>query len=137
MPGKQPAHKCLWPGCGKKTLSRYCEQHTKITHEKAVKAARERKRKAGKKTDGGRQSAWRRGYNKKWRNYRLVYLTDNPWCARCDGLVSADVVDHIKPHKGDMELFWDESNLQSLCKSCHDLKTSKEDGGHGWRKQKK
>jgi 5-methylcytosine-specific restriction protein A len=35
----------------------------------------------------------------------------------------AEVVDHIKPHKGDMTLFWDENNWQSLCKMHHDRKT--------------
>lgn len=34
-------------------------------------------------------------------------------------VVAAVIVDHIIPHKGDMELFWDESNWQGLCVSCH------------------
>ena len=42
-------------------------------------------------------------------------------------LVKASVVDHIIPHRGDAKLFWDESNWQSLCKSCHDHKTMTED----------
>ena len=33
--------------------------------------------------------------------------------------MSASVVDHIKPHKGDEGLFWDTKNLQSLCSICH------------------
>ncbi|WP_345799048.1 HNH endonuclease [Agrobacterium pusense] len=28
--------------------------------------------------------------------------------------------DHIEPHKGDEALFYDPSNLQSLCAPCHD-----------------
>ena len=39
----------------------------------------------------------------------------------------ASVVDHIKPHKGDYDLFWDEANHQALCKRCHDIKTATED----------
>ncbi len=35
----------------------------------------------------------------------------------------ANEVDHIKPHNGDLALFWDESNWQSLCKACHSRKT--------------
>jgi len=35
-------------------------------------------------------------------------------------VVAATVVDHITPHRGDMTLFWDKSNWQSLCKRCHD-----------------
>ena len=33
---------------------------------------------------------------------------------------AASVVDHIKEHKGNPALFWDEGNLQSLCKRHHD-----------------
>lgn len=43
----------------------------------------------------------------------------------------AEVVDHIQSHKGDMRLFWDESNWQPLCKRHHDIKTASEDGGFG------
>jgi len=39
----------------------------------------------------------------------------------------ATVVDHIKPHRGDRELFWDQSNWQALCKAHHDKKTGLED----------
>ena len=35
--------------------------------------------------------------------------------------------DHIVPHRGDMRLFWDESNWQPLCKRHHDVKTRNED----------
>jgi hypothetical protein len=35
-------------------------------------------------------------------------------------MVAAVVVDHIVPHRGDMKLFWDSGNWQSLCKTCHD-----------------
>lgn len=49
-------------------------------------------------------------------------------------LTEAKVVDHIKPHRGDKELFWDSTNWQSLCKRHHDIKTATEDGGFtGWR----
>lgn len=43
----------------------------------------------------------------------------------------ANVVDHIKPHRGDKVLFWDSANWQPLCKECHDRKTATEDGGFG------
>ena len=29
------------------------------------------------------------------------------------------VVHHLKPHRGDMELFFDLNNLQSVCWTCH------------------
>jgi 5-methylcytosine-specific restriction protein A len=52
---------------------------------------------------------------------------DNPLCVDCktaDLLTAANVVDHIVPHRGDMNLFWSEDNWQPLCKRCHDLKTA-------------
>lgn len=37
-----------------------------------------------------------------------------------DGIIcTANVVDHKKPHKGDLELFFDSTNLQSLCEVHH------------------
>lgn len=42
------------------------------------------------------------------------------FCLQRDDPVEADVVDHIIPHKGDVTLFFDPNNLQSLCKTCHD-----------------
>ncbi|HHR5499154.1 TPA: HNH endonuclease [Klebsiella pneumoniae] len=45
-------------------------------------------------------------------------------------VISATVVDHIKPHKGDETLFHNPDNLQSLCKRCHDsVKQRMEKGG--------
>ena len=44
----------------------------------------------------------------------------------------AQVTDHITPHKGDLALFWDRNNWQSLCKWHHDRhKQSIERGGVG------
>lgn len=40
---------------------------------------------------------------------------------RAKGLVyAANVCDHVVPHHGDPKLFWDSTNLQSLCAGCHD-----------------
>lgn len=57
-----------------------------------------------------------------WRRLRLWQLKREPLCRFCkrDGLTTAaNVVDHIAAHKGDMDLFFDRGNLQSLCDSCH------------------
>ena len=48
--------------------------------------------------------------------------------------VQAQVVDHIVPHRGDKELFWDKNNWQALCFSCHSSKTATMDGG-GYNKR--
>ena len=37
-----------------------------------------------------------------------------------DGYTTASyVIDHIEPHKGNQELFWDTNNMQALCHNCH------------------
>lgn len=63
-----------------------------------------------------------RGYGYRWQKARAAFLADNPLCVMCsqpDRPVAATVVDHIKPHKGNDALFWDESNWQALCSRCH------------------
>lgn len=75
-----------------------------------------------------------RGYGSRWQRVRRGFLAAHPLCAACaaEGAVrEATVVDHIEPHKGDQGLFWDRSNWQPLCKTHHDRKTAREDGGFG------
>jgi 5-methylcytosine-specific restriction protein A len=43
--------------------------------------------------------------------------------------VPARVVDHVKPHRGDRALFWDERNWQPLCKRHHDSDKQREERG--------
>ena len=80
---------------------------------------------------------WRSWYkSKQWRLRRREFLRNNPLCVDVFGfhdgaLVPANVVDHKVPHKGDWDLFWDESGWQSMCESCHNHKTATEDGGFG------
>ena len=59
--------------------------------------------------------------------YGRKYCEEHERQCQGDRLVPATVVDHIKPHRGDAKLFWDETNWQPLCKSCHDHKTMTED----------
>lgn len=70
-----------------------------------------------------RKSSSERGYGSRWQKARQGYLSSHPLCEdhkKRGHIVVATVVDHIVPHKGDMELFWDRGNWQSLCKQCHD-----------------
>ena len=83
---------------------------------------------------GPRPSASARGYNSRWRKARKHYLSLHPLCVLCKAegkTTPATVVDHVKPHRGDEELFWDEGNWQAACKPHHDRKTASEDGGFG------
>ena len=73
--------------------------------------------------DDRRGSSAERGYGAAWRRARLGHLARHPLCVQCEreGLSeAATVVDHIVPHRGDMALFWDSENWQSLCKPHHD-----------------
>lgn len=117
MPSK-PLKPCAVIGCHKLTRDRYCTEHS-------TKA---------KDYDTHRGTAAQRGYDRRWRRYRFVYLAEHPWCVEClkeSIYTPAKAVDHIIPHKGDMELFWDPKNHQGLCTSCHSRKTVREDGGFG------
>jgi 5-methylcytosine-specific restriction protein A len=58
-----------------------------------------------------------------WKRARAHQLRLVPVCRMCKelGLVAlASVVDHVTPHRGDLDKFLDSDNLQSLCKPCHD-----------------
>lgn len=72
-------------------------------------------------------------YNSKlWGALRLDQLRRKPLCAYClelGNIVAADTVDHIEPHRGDDALAFDPDNLQSLCKSCHDVHADAKDRG--------
>ncbi len=69
---------------------------------------------------------WRRWYGTAaWRSLRLeVFARDLFTCAMCKVIepdTSKLVCDHREPHRGDAAKFWDNANLQTLCKSpCHD-----------------
>lgn len=84
--------------------------------------------------DSTRESSAKRGYGRKWREARQVFLIANPLCAEHWSrreVVEATVVDHIIPHKGNLKLFWNRRNWQALCATCHSIKTVREDGGFG------
>jgi len=76
--------------------------------------------------------SWRSWYKTaRWQKLRWSILVRDLFrCRKCDHIVadtSRLVADHIVPHRGDERLFWDEKNLQTLCKDCHDrVKQSEE-----------
>lgn len=64
----------------------------------------------------------------RWRKSRLSFLKRNPCCVSCKerGIFTpANVVDHIVPVSQGGE-FWDRSNWQPMCASCHNTKSGKE-----------
>ena len=77
---------------------------------------------------------WKRWYKTtRWAALRLkVFLRDGYTCQRreCGRLVgdtSQLVCNHKTPHRGDERLFWDEDNLETQCKPCHDSVTQREE----------
>ena len=67
--------------------------------------------------------------SRQWRSTRVYILQRNPLCKICKDkgkVVGATIVDHIKPIRQGGHRF-SESNLQPLCKPCHDHKS----GGEG------
>lgn len=76
----------------------------------------------------GKETAYARGYDARWRRRREQQLRAEPLCAYClrsGRAVEATVADHITPHRGDPALF--EGPLQSLCASCHSSAKAKEE----------
>lgn len=120
----RPKKPCSAQGCNVLTRNpRYCDDHVDIAKSAEAKR-RERQR----------ETSAQRGYNYKWQQASKGFLAKHPLCSeheRCGEVVAATEVDHIVPHKGDMVLFWDRGNWQSLCHSCHSRKTASEDGGWG------
>lgn len=101
-----------------------------------------------------RLNSYQRGYNAMWRKARLKFLQVNQLCEYCEArdiITIATVVDHRIPHRGDRELFWDESNWVACCETCHnsykqriekggvdtacDTRGMPQDQGHHWNKK--
>jgi len=73
---------------------------------------------------------WRSWYStKQWINTRQAQLQRQPLCERhlkLGKIVAANIVHHVKPHRGDWELFIG-GPFESLCKPCHDSEAQEED----------
>lgn len=86
---------------------------------------RKRDTAARKQHDAWRGSASERGYDHQWSKLSKAKLAANPVCEMCCHTL-ASLVDHIRPVRSrpDLRLCWE--NLQSLCRSCHAIKTARE-----------
>lgn len=107
----RPARLCKHVGCDAITTNRLCDVHQATEHRDKAQG----------------RDVYHRWYSMaRWRQVRLIMLANNPLCNLCVDPNPATIVDHIVPHKGNYDLFWDQSNYQSLCKMCHDKKTYSE-----------
>jgi len=113
---------------------------------KPVSLTRQTRKQQNKKTDQRRGNSRDRGYTTRWDKARLQHLNQEPLCRECmqagvinDGTKDTDgrpqksknkrglVVDHIKPHGGDKDLFWLADNWQTLCIPHHNSKKQAEE----------
>ena len=121
-----PKRPCSHPGCPKLVGLRAtrCERH-QAAQEQHNRPTPEQRREYDKR----RGTRTQRGYDNRWLRARGVFLMEHPLCAACEEegrIAPAQAVDHIIPHRGDADLFWDETNWQSLCISHHSKKTARE-----------
>jgi len=105
MPRK-PKRPCSYPGCGRLTISRYCDEHRQIAGRHYNKYQRD--------------PNTSQRYGRAWRRIRELYIQAHPICEQCEKegrLTLAEEVHHILPlTDGGTH---DEKNLMALCKSCH------------------
>lgn len=122
MPYK-PRRPCRNSSCNKLAESnqQYCVEHQKLIDKHYNKYQRD--------------PQTNRRYGKAWRVTRKNYVAKQPLCEECfkRGVLKAvEEVHHIKPlSQGGTH---DESNLMSLCKSCHSKISV--DSGERWNKNK-
>ena len=121
-----PLKQCRKPGCPNVTRGEsFCEKHSKKRNALVKEKSREYDKLRGTRTQ--------RGYNNRWLRESKHFIKGKV-CVICEknGIVKmAECTDHIIPHKGDMELFWDITNWQPLCSPCNTKKAIKEEGSFG------
>lgn len=74
--------------------------------------------------DAGRGSSRERGYGAQWDRASALFRLHHPICKGCDavGLVTAtEVTDHVEPHKGNRDRFWNAAMWQPACRWHHDV----------------
>lgn len=105
MPRK-PRRPCSYPGCPELVEGRFCKEHEKENNKNYERY------KTNPETH--------KRYSKAWKIIRKRYISEHPLCESClkeNRMTKAEHVHHIKPLS--IGGTHDESNLMSLCKSCH------------------
>lgn len=129
MPSSNRYRPCTYPLCPHVTNhpTGYCEQHLTLYH---------------RQVNANRGTSTERGYNYRWHKASKLFLNEHPLCAIClkkdpPVIRAAECVDHIVPHKGNQELFWDVNNWQSACLQCNSEKAAREEGAFGNKEKMK
>ena len=80
-------------------------------------------------------------HSERWKQMRRDVLKRDDYTCQQTGAVclgkhpapNSPVVDHIKPHHWDEQLFWDIDNLQTVTKAYHDSEKQKQERAQpGW-----
>ena len=104
---RRPQRPCSYPGCPNRCDGQYCEEHESIMNRRYNKFFRS--------ADSNKK------YGRAWKRIRDRYVHKHPLCEQClkEGrYVAVEEVHHIVPlAEGGSN---DESNLMSLCRSCHE-----------------
>ncbi len=106
---------CKKAGCGRTCAQNknYCSLHSDLENKQKIFTYREKSK------------AYHNLYETyRWKTFSKDFLKSHPFCYICGA--KSQVVDHIVPHRGDLSLFYDVNNVQTLCASCHSRKTLKE-----------
>jgi 5-methylcytosine-specific restriction protein A len=110
---------CLHPGCpaviDRDEGRRYCPHH-----EQQHRARQDHAR--AQAPDAHRRTAKAFYDSAAWRAFRLLILSRDPTCRRCQAAEATDV-DHVTPLRDAPERALDPSNAQGLCHACHSAKT--------------
>ena len=111
-------HLCKATGCSRLTegSSKYCSLHQYLEAEDKLKR---------QQYFASATSDYQQLYaSAKWKALQLSQLRNYPQCVKCGE--KATEVHHVIPHRGNEDLFYDPSNLVSLCHTCHSEETRKE-----------
>lgn len=104
---------CSYPGCRHPVPrgEKYCDKHKGAGTRREQLQKKERWERRFRK----KGSSAARGYGARWRRLRERFLSEHPLCAEClkqGRAVPATDVDHIRPHKGNEDLMWDEGTFR-------------------------
>lgn len=110
---KAPAKRCTRSNCPGKVRNGICDKCGSLRSH------------TSQQYDKFRGTPTERGYDYRWTKLRLIVLQREPLCRECmknNIVTQATEVDHIiAKRNGGKDSF---DNLQSLCKSCHSMKTA-------------
>lgn len=105
-----PQRPCRHLGCPTLTDGGWCDQHNP------------------ERFNDDRESACKRGYDRRWRKWRRWYLTRHPLCVDCQAqgrITAAEQVHHIMKVAEHPTMQYVEDNCMSLCAPCHAIRSGR------------